>query len=242
LRVTLHFHIAALARQPCPPLPAHAHPLSLVRRILDDDILQRDARPAGAIAGNVRPFLPRPLTCHRLTDEDTAAVSCLGMTSPLSPSLCSRSPLRSTGSVCATFYLFTARRSCSVQDFSKFPRHMFMLTLTIGMTGALTPHPSSLELTEVEVMALGFGIRLLYAKSASSLGIYVFMNMVSPHTHTHTMPLIPNSTPVRLECIILSVRRVPYLSCLNSTLCLALALCIPRHRLHAPRPPCPHTR
>ncbi|KAJ7736475.1 RTA1 like protein-domain-containing protein [Mycena metata] len=45
--------------------------------------------------------------------------------------------------------------------FSRFRRHLFMLTLTIGMT----------------VMTVGFGIRLLYTRSAGSLGIYVFMNM-----------------------------------------------------------------
>ncbi|KAJ6540411.1 RTA1 like protein-domain-containing protein [Mycena capillaripes] len=45
--------------------------------------------------------------------------------------------------------------------FFKFRRHLFMLTLTIGMT----------------IMSVGFGIRLLYARSASSLGIYVLMNM-----------------------------------------------------------------
>ncbi|KAJ7495222.1 RTA1 like protein-domain-containing protein [Mycena latifolia] len=45
--------------------------------------------------------------------------------------------------------------------FSRFRRHLFMLTLTIGMT----------------VMSIGFGIRLIYARTASSLGIYVVMNM-----------------------------------------------------------------
>ncbi|KAJ7144545.1 RTA1 like protein-domain-containing protein [Mycena epipterygia] len=44
--------------------------------------------------------------------------------------------------------------------FFKFRRHLFMLTLTIGMT----------------VMSIGFVIRLIYAQSASSLGIYVVMN------------------------------------------------------------------
>ncbi|KAJ7511903.1 RTA1 like protein-domain-containing protein [Mycena galericulata] len=45
--------------------------------------------------------------------------------------------------------------------FSRFRRHLFMLTLTIGMT----------------VMSLGFVIRLIYTRNLNSLGIYVVMNM-----------------------------------------------------------------
>ncbi|KAJ6473348.1 RTA1 like protein-domain-containing protein [Mycena vitilis] len=57
--------------------------------------------------------------------------------------------------------MFACSAAVHWMHFFKFRRHLFMLTLTVGMT----------------VMSVGFGIRLLYARTAGSLGIYVFMNM-----------------------------------------------------------------
>ncbi|KAJ7171522.1 RTA1 like protein-domain-containing protein [Mycena filopes] len=63
----------------------------------------------------------------------------------------------------STIALFMYALAAAVHwlHFCKFRRHLFMLTLTLGMT----------------LMTVGFGIRLLYARDAGSLGVYVFMNM-----------------------------------------------------------------